>query len=138
MKAQIIKDIFLNDELLASYKLIEVGFGELQNLDFSNDFYHLPLQLISSGFERLMKCLICLGYHEKNDEYPNSKDLKKCGGKNGHDLTDLKNHILDTYFSIHNIPVLKDDFAFLTEDKDLEKLIYYQNLVNMQGTTILI
>ena len=111
------------DELFTALKLIEIGFGEFQNLDLANDFYHLPFQLVSSGFERLMKCHICFGYHEKNHSYPSSAYLKKCGGKNGHDLGELKNNILKTYFSIHGVPVLKDDYDFLSNDNDLRKLI---------------
>jgi hypothetical protein len=65
MNQESIKNIFLNNGLQASVKLIEIGFGEFQRLDLANDFYHLPFQLVSSGFERLMKCYICLGFHEK-------------------------------------------------------------------------
>jgi hypothetical protein len=56
------KHVALLDELENSIKLINLGFGELQNIDQNNDFYYLPFQLISSGFERFMKCYICLGY----------------------------------------------------------------------------
>lgn len=56
MNREILKDISLHDELLASAKLIEPGFAEYQNLDLVNDFYYLPFQLLSNGFERLMKC----------------------------------------------------------------------------------
>lgn len=124
MNNEIFKNICLEDELLTSVKLIELGFGELQNLDLSNDFYHLPFQLLSSGFERLMKCHICLGYLEANNTYPDSKILKNCGGKNGHDLIELKNTILATYFATRNIPALRDDLDILKNDKDLEQLIY--------------
>jgi hypothetical protein len=123
MNEQTLKDIHLYDELLTALKLIEIGFGEFQNLDLANDFYHLPFQLVSSGFERLMKCHICLGYHEKNHSYPSSKYLKNCGGRNGHDLGELKNNILKSYFSIKNVPVLKEDYDFLSNDNDMEKLI---------------
>lgn len=124
MNKQALKDIHLYDELFTALRLIEIGFGEFQNLDLANDFYHLPFQLVSSGFERLMKCHICFGYHETNHSYPNSKYLQKCGGRNGHDLGELKNNILKSYFLIHNVPVLKDDYDFLSNDKDLEKLVY--------------
>ncbi len=77
-----LKDIHLHNELLTSCKLIEIGFGELQNINLANDFYHLPHQLLSSGFERLMKCHICLGYYEKNNSYPKKHILKKYGGIN--------------------------------------------------------
>lgn len=124
MSKKVFKDIYLQDELDTSIRLIEIGFGEFQNLDLANDFYHLPFQLLSSGFERLMKCHICFGYHEKNGSYPDYKYLKKSGGENGHDLTKLKSNILKSYYSIHNIPVLKTDSEFLSNDKDLDELLY--------------
>ena len=86
MNKKVLKDISLDDELQTAIRLIELGFGEYQNLDSVNDFYYLPFQLLSSGFERLMKCHICLGHYENNNMYPNGKYLKECGGKNGHDL----------------------------------------------------
>jgi len=118
------KNLHLYDELLTSSKLIEVGFGEFQNMDFKNDFYHLPFQLLSSGFERLMKCHICLGTHEKTGKYPEFSELKKCGGGNGHDLGELKKTILTIHFKTNNIPALKEDLDFLTNNKELDQLIY--------------
>ena len=124
MREEVLKDIHLNDELTSAVKLIDIGFGEFQNLDSGNDFYHLPFQLLSSGFERLMKCHICLGHIEKRNSYPNFKYLKNCGGRNGHDLLALKKTILQSYYKINNIPVLQEDYDFLNNDQDLDKLIY--------------
>ena len=95
----ILKEFSMDDELRTSINLIELGFGEFQNLNMTNDFYYLPFQLLSSGFERLMKCHICLGYHEANNVYPDNKFLKQCGGGSGHDLLELKAKILNSYFS---------------------------------------
>lgn len=119
-----LKDIYLNTELTTSIKLIRLGFGEFQNLGFDNDFYHLPFQLLSSGLERLMKCFICLGFHEINNKYPDDNFLKKSGGKNGHDLIELKRKILAEYFKKRNIEILKKDERFIKTDKDLNKIIH--------------
>ena len=124
MKEEVLKDLHLHEELQSAVRLVELGFGEFQNLEMINDFYYLPFQLLSSGFERLMKCHICLGYYEKNGTYPDSRYLKNCGGKGGHDLKDLKKAILESFFSIHEIPALHDDFNLLKNDEDLEQLIY--------------
>ena len=120
----VIKNIHLHDELNTAVRLIEIGLGEFQNLDMGNDFYHLTFQLLSSGFERLMKCHICLGFFEKHGEYPNFKYLKNCGKPNGHDLIQLKKIILNEYFSTHSIPVLIEDKDYLSNNSDLDKLIY--------------
>jgi len=119
-----LKDLYLYDELNSSSKLIKLGLGEFQNLDTVNDFYHLPFQLLSSGLERLMKCHICLGYFEEYGKYPEGKFLKKCGGRNGHDLIELKNTILSRYFNSNEIPVLTSDNLYLIENNELEQLIY--------------
>lgn len=121
---QHLKDIYITDELTTSIRLIKLGFGELQNLDNGDDFYHLPFQLLSSGLERLMKCHICLGYYELFSKYPDYNTLKNCGGNNGHDLTKLKNNILNKYFKNHEIQALIDDEKYLECDKDLNHLIY--------------
>ncbi len=124
MNEDVIKDIHLYDEFLTSFKLIEIGLSEFQNIDVENDFFHLPFQLLSSGFERLMKCHICFGYHEKNGKYPEFQELKKCGGSSGHDLVELKKNILESCFAINSIPVLKKDHDFLSSNKNLDRLIY--------------
>lgn len=41
----------LIEEFETANKLIRLGFGELQNINLDNDFYFLPLQLLSQGFE---------------------------------------------------------------------------------------
>lgn len=120
MNNDVKKDLALYEELEASIKLIQLGFGEFQNLDMANDFYHLPFQLISSGFERLMKCHICLGYVEIHHNYPNPdlfiKELK-------HDLLNIKKHIIEQYFKTKSIPALKEDLKYITKDQDLDYLI---------------
>jgi len=118
------KDFCLYDELTTSFKLIKLGFGELQNIGAGNDFYYLPFQLLSSGLERLMKCHICLGFNEASNEYPDYTYLKECGGGQGHDLKDLKKKILSDYFKTKGIPALISDKNFLVDDSDLQKLIH--------------
>lgn len=122
-----LKELHLYKELKTAIRLIELGFGELQNLHINshtvNDFYHLPFQLLSSGFERLMKCHICYGYYEQNGMYPDYRYLKRCGGQNGHDLLELKTCILDSYFLTDNPPILDEDFNILKNDKYLEIIL---------------
>jgi len=40
----------MGDELLTAIKLIELGFGEFQNLDLANDFYYLPFHRDTIAF----------------------------------------------------------------------------------------
>ena len=115
-----VKNWALYEELESSIKLIQLGFGEFQNLDTENDFYHLPFQLISSGFERLMKCHICLGNFENNGVYPTPNLFAR---KLKHDLLKIKEHIVENYFKTENTPALNKDLKYITEDQGLEYLI---------------
>jgi len=114
-----IKNLAVSEEIETSAKLICLGFGELQNLNQSNDFYFLPFQLLSQGFERLMKSYICLGYWHKNKEYPNVIYLKKMG----HNLEELLETILKDYFLTNQHPTLINDKLFLESDCDLDELL---------------
>lgn len=118
MELQLQKEMSLNMELRTAVRLIEVGLGEFQNLGGANDFLHLPLQLLASGFERLMKVHICCGHLENHGSFPNFKYLKKPG----HDLLKLKNLILEEYFQT-NSPALYNDKVFLENNSDFEKLL---------------
>jgi len=115
---EVLKSFCLSDELDTSIKLIRLGLGELQNIDSINDFYYLPFQLLSSGFERLMKCTICLGYYNHKGKYPKVNTIKT------HDLIKLKNIILEHYFVKDSPQGLKEDFQYLSNDRDIDKLIF--------------
>jgi len=119
MEKDMFKDLCLINELEMSKKLITLGFAEYQKLNLGNDFYHGAFQLISSGFERLMKCHICLGFHEQNQCYPKGEVLKKPG----HDLSKLKTIIVNQYFSVNGIKMLRADYHLLKEDEKLQQLI---------------
>lgn len=120
MNEQVIRNIALLEELETSAKLIKLGFGELQNLDTGNDFYFLPFQLLSQGFERLMKAYICLGYLNKHNKYPIYDYIRK----KSHDLEKLLNTILEEYYNNHNLPLLKEDEEFLKNNPQLKRLLY--------------
>lgn len=44
----------------AVVRLSQAGIEALRRLDGANDFYHLPMQLLAQGFERLLKLTIAL------------------------------------------------------------------------------
>ena len=96
MSADIQKTLCMDDELRTSCKLIKLGLGELQCIDLGNDFYHLPLQLISSGLERFMKCYFCLVHEAREGCFPDHNFLRN---KFSHDLLKLKDEITNNYFN---------------------------------------
>ena len=77
---------YLQKELRNSVRLIELGFGEIQSINLENNFYHLPLQLLSSGFERFLKCYLCIEFFENNGFFPKNSYLKD----KGHDILVMK------------------------------------------------
>lgn len=56
------KRFALLEEFETSYELIQLGFGELQNINIGNDFYFLPFQLLSQGVERLLNHIFALHF----------------------------------------------------------------------------
>ncbi|WP_201596034.1 hypothetical protein [Psychrobacter vallis] len=107
----------LLEELETSEKLIALGFGELQNINPSNNFYFLPFQLLSQGFERFMKAYICLGHFHKCQNLPNANHIW------GHDLEKLLQKIVDNYFFDYERHQFELDNNFIRTNKDLKELL---------------
>lgn len=115
-----VKWFALLEEVETSDKLIKLGFGELQNINLDNNFYFLPFQLLSQGFERYMKAYICLGFFHKHEKLPNSQYLKNLG----HDLEKMLNEIIDNYYSDFDRPQFDMDNSFIQTNADLKKLLF--------------
>jgi hypothetical protein len=115
-----VKTLCLIDELETSRDLIVRGFGELQEIDMGNDLYHLPQQLLASGFERLMKCYFCLVYEARNGRYPEGGFLRDLG----HSLDRLKKSLVDEYFATNGIPALQGDLEFVRNDPLLGRVVH--------------
>lgn len=107
----------LLEELETSEKLISLGLGELQNINSSNNFYFLPFQLLSQGFERFMKAYICFGHFHKCQNLPNANHIW------GHDLEKLLQKIVDNYFFDYERHQFELDNNFIRTDTDLKELL---------------
>jgi len=117
-----IKALALEKELLNATRLINAGLGQLQALDGGNDFYHLPALTLASGFERLMKIILCLQSASTADEF--SGDPFPIG-KKGHDLGLLLKEIRQKCFNdgyTRNVPAASKDFEYL-QSEDLGEFI---------------
>ena len=110
----------LIEEFETSKKLIDLGFGELQNISLSNNFYFLPFQLLSQGFERFLKAYICLKHFEQYDTFPLFKEIKD---KLGHDLEKLLKEILKKYYTKDSRVQFVCDDDFLKNDKEFKELL---------------
>ena len=112
----VVKFLALTEELEIALALVRRGFRALQEIDFGNDFYHLPHQLIASGLERFMKCYLCLVHRGQHGEYPiGVKDF-------GHDLEKLLDRILRHHFGTAR-PILREDHDFLLRDIVLRRVL---------------
>lgn len=115
------KRVSLGLELQTSIKLLQVGLCELQKINGANDFYSLPFQLLSSGFERLMKCIICFKWYDNKGCFPTVSELKT------HDLMLLKSKIISDCISeeiMNKRIATKEDYNLILNDKELDKLLY--------------
>ena len=120
MNDTIEKKIAISEEVQNSVRLIEIGLGNLQRINGTNDFYHATFLTLSSGFERLMKTIICFYKYEEEGNYPVLSYFKKNG--KGHDLVFLLEKITKECFHeeyLKKVPAARKDIIFLREDEQL-------------------
>ncbi len=119
MSSDQIKLVCLLEELETSRNLIRAGFGNLQEIDIANDFYHLPHQLMASGLERLMKCYIALVVHGDSGSFPDMAFMKDLG----HDLTGLLGEICSKYYGGTSRQLVQEELDFLKSDRILQDCV---------------
>jgi len=119
-KAYQIQKLNLLQEFEVSGRLLQLGLGELQKISGANDFYHLPFLLLSSGFERLMKCIKCIKHFKDNNSFPKFSSIKT------HNLITLKKYILNNCISPKTVTsrqITVEDIFYLKNDKELDTLL---------------
>lgn len=111
----------LQVETDTAVKLLKLGLGELQKITYYSDFcYPIPLLLLSSSFERLLKCLLVL-LNIKKDKGFSSKSFKT-----NHKIDELLETLLLLFEGKGDVLVYsqaKSDLAFLSNDKYLTKIV---------------
>ena len=119
-----LKNLALIDEVRTAIFFIQEGLISLNRLDAANDFVHLPLLLLSNGFERLLKIIICLDYLEHTGEFPNSRKFQRW--IRNHVVADLLKKVIEIAkkwkYGESRIATEKD-MAFLQNDDDLRKMV---------------
>ena len=123
------KFLCLLEELETSRELIKAGFGSLQEIDMDNTFYHLPHQLMASGFERLIKCYIALVYEGEKGSYPDMGYMKQLG----HDLEALLEKLCTEFYGGKTRPFVQQEFDFITTDQTLQECIRILSLFGQKG-----
>ncbi len=109
-----LRAVALGDEVLTSIRLIEHGLAAVQRLGAANDFYYAPLLLLSTGLERLMKCVVCLRALEAGGQYPTRSKLKRFS----HDLAALRDAVVRSCFddAYCSRQAAAADAGYLTDD----------------------
>jgi len=118
-----IRHIALIEETRTAIYLIHEGLISINRLNGANDFAHLPILLLSNGFERLLKIIICLDYMERNGELPMASSFRPY---EHHKLTQLFDKVIQTAEEWNygkDRKASKDDMVFLEKDVDLKKVI---------------
>ena len=110
MENKIIRKFAIFEEFETSIRLIQLGLGEIQNLNSNNDFYFLPFQLLQQGFERFMKMYILVWKFHEESELPNANFFKELG----HDIERILERILSNhYFESMSIQILEEDKKYI-------------------------
>ena len=124
-----VRFLCLLDELETSRELLKSGFGHLQEIDMGSTFYHLPHQLLASGFERLMKCYIAVVRKGRDGTYPDRKAMTSLG----HDLESLIETICTEHFGGTERPLLQQDLTFIKTDPVLKDCVRILSVFGKKG-----
>lgn len=120
MTNQAFRNMCLLKEVETSINLLKKGMCDLQKISGSNDFYHPPILLLSSGFERLMKCLLCLANMDDNGNLSTIPFIKS------HDLEYLLSEVLkiceEKGYS-NKFPAARHDIDLLSSNSNLREII---------------
>lgn len=119
-----LQNIMIGEELFNAVRLLKTGLRELNRIKGSTDFFHLPILLLASGFERMMKTVICCHHLETTGDFPTRKVFPK--GSSGHNLVILLNQITHDCYSdayLLHIPAAKSDITFLRSDPKLLAIV---------------
>lgn len=118
----------IHQEIEASFEYIRVGLLNLreQNSAVSNN--HVTLQLLASGFERILKVLLLIKFKHLNGKFP---ELEKCKKhfmvyNNGHGIEKMLNELVEYSTSMngfYTIPMIKEDINFLKDDNHFKSFI---------------
>lgn len=130
IRSETLKEFALIQEVETAVFFIREGLVSLNGLDGANDFAHLPLFLLSNGFERLLKLIICLDYIQRKGKFPDASSFKKSRknkkGIKTHDVDDLLKRVIDIaeeWKYAERCAATQEDITFLQNDDDLQKVV---------------
>lgn len=117
-----IQILSFSNEIKISITCFKKGLVEFSTFGPTTSNLFVPLLLLSTGFERILKILYSLHYYDKNSSFPENKELKKYG----HDIKKLLDSFVEVC-SLHNIyrtsSARKEDIDYLKNNLDFKQLI---------------
>ena len=117
-KAQKVDYVYtLQQEFELSYKLVRKGFGELQKIEYVNDFYFLPLLLLGQGIERFLKSYIIAYRIDAESMVLLEKQCRT------HDLLLLLEIIQKNFYKIGHRSIDNEDCQFLSNNVTLKRVL---------------
>ncbi len=113
--------IALGEEVYVAVRLIKSGLAELQEIGGANDFRDPAFMLLSSGLERLMKCVLCFRQLEDVGSLSSLQEIKAYG----HDLEKLLDAVVRSCFDEDYCrrPAASDDAAYLVSNEQLLQVL---------------
>lgn len=112
------------EEVYSAIYLIEFGLLALNELANAE---HLPVLLLSNGFERLLKMILCLNDLEQEGQLPTASSFSR---NRNHDIDRLLKQVIDIAKQWNceerYKKSAKADMDFLEQDRDLERLVPIQ------------
>ena len=114
------KELYISYELQNAVNLIRFGLAGIQDEKIFNAFLHLPLLLLSSGYERLLKALICCENHEMNGKFPELNDIKGPGHRIDKLLEKIYPFFKEKYLQKEEF---KKDYDLITNNSRLKAMI---------------
>lgn len=125
---EIIKVNAVNEEVEASFKFITAGLLNLkaQTAIVSNN--HVPLQLLSAGFERLLKIMLLIKDKHLTGKFPELQKAKTrfTSYDNGHGIEKMLDELIEYSTTVDfmlKIPMVVEDIDFIKNDKDFRKFL---------------
>jgi len=111
-----------SDEIRLGFASLRAGIAELQKLQGIPTEFFVPFRLLSDGYERLLKILLCLSHLSTTGAYPDVRTVRNFG----HDLRKLLDQVCDIaarYPLYSQASARVADLAFLRTDADFQLLI---------------
>ena len=118
---EIEKVVAIGEEIEASFNFIKEGIRVLDNQNSAISSNHIPLQLLASGFERLVKILLLLKEKHLTGEYPQIEGKKNYFGQfnYGHGIKKMVNSLIlysENVELMNKIPMVIEDLDYLKND----------------------